>query len=63
MASEGRWEAVAPPGPVVDTYGAGDVFMAGLTLALAQGRARDEALALAARAAAAQLTRRGGAPS
>jgi ribokinase len=60
---EGRWEAVAPPGPVVDTYGAGDVFMAGLTLALAQGRARDEALALAARAAAAQLTRRGGAPS
>ena len=32
--SEGRWEAVPPPGPVVDTYGAGDVFMAALTLEL-----------------------------
>jgi ribokinase len=61
--SEGRWEAVAPPGPVVDTYGAGDVFMAALTLELARGAGRDEALALAARAAAAQLTRRGGGPS
>ena len=36
--SEGRWEAVAPPGPVVDTYGAGDVFMAALTLALGPRR-------------------------
>jgi ribokinase len=61
--SEGRWEAVGPPGPIVDTYGAGDVFMAALTLELARGRGRDEALALAARAAAAQLTRRGGGPS
>jgi ribokinase len=60
--SEGRWEAVSPPGPIVDTYGAGDVFMAALTLGLARGAGRDEALALAARAAAAQLTRRGGAP-
>jgi ribokinase len=60
---EGRWEAVPPPGPVVDTYGAGDVFMAALTLALAQGAERDVALAQAARAAAAQLTRRGGGPS
>jgi sugar/nucleoside kinase (ribokinase family) len=47
----------------VDTYGAGDVFMAALTLELARGTGRDEALALAARAAAAQLTRRGGEPS
>ena len=30
----GRYEAVAPPGPVVDTYGAGDSFAAGLTFAL-----------------------------
>jgi ribokinase len=60
--SEGRWEAAVPPGPVVDTYGSGDVFMAALTLELARGRGRDEALALAARASAAQLTRRGGAP-
>jgi ribokinase len=61
--SEGRWLAVRPPGPIVDTYGAGDVFMAALTLALARGQARDDALALAARASAAQLTRRGGGPS
>lgn len=61
--SEGRWEAAPPPGPVVDTYGSGDVFMAALTLELARGRGRDEALALAARASAAQLTRRGGGPS
>lgn len=61
--SEGRWEAVPPPGPVVDTYGAGDVFMAALTLALARGAERDAALAEAARASAAQLTRRGGGPS
>jgi ribokinase len=61
--SEGRWEAVVPPGPVVDAYGAGDVFMAALTLALARGEGRDDALAAAARAAAAQLTRRGGGPT
>ena len=35
-----------PPGPIVDTYGAGDVFMAALTLELARGDGRDEALAL-----------------
>jgi ribokinase len=58
----GRWEASPPPGPVVDTYGAGDVFMAALTLALGEGLERDAALARAARSAAAQLTRRGGGP-
>jgi len=62
-ADGARFEATEPPGPIVDTYGAGDVFMAALTLELARGLARDEALALAARAAAAQLTRRGGGPS
>jgi ribokinase len=61
--SEGRWEVVAPPGPIVDAYGAGDVFMAALTLELARGAGRDDALAGAARAAAAQLTRRGGGPT
>ena len=59
----GRWEASAPPGPVVDTYGAGDVFMAALTLGLGEGLERDAALARAARSGAAQLTRRGGGPS
>ena len=61
--SEGRWEAVAPPGAIVDAYGAGDVFMAALTLELGRGAGRDDALARAARAAAAQLTRRGGGPT
>jgi sugar/nucleoside kinase (ribokinase family) len=61
--SEGRWDAVAPPGPIADAYGAGDVFMAALTLALARAEGRDGALAWAARAAAAQLTRRGGRPT
>jgi ribokinase len=61
--SAGRWDAVEPPGPMVDAYGAGDVFMAALTLALARGSERDAALAQAARAASAQLTRRGGGPT
>jgi ribokinase len=61
--AEGRWGASPPPGPVIDTYGAGDVFMAALTLALGEGLERDAALAQAARAAAAQLTRRGGGPT
>ncbi len=61
--SAGRWQPVPPPGAVIDTYGAGDVFMAALTLALAEGAERDAALAQAARSAAAQLTRRGGGPT
>ncbi len=48
----GRYEPVAPPGPVVDTYGAGDSFAAGLTFALGRGADPDEALALAARCGA-----------
>jgi ribokinase len=48
----GRYEAVAPPGPVVDTYGAGDSFAAGLTFALAAGMDTRSALALAARCGA-----------
>jgi ribokinase len=59
----GRWQASAPPGPVIDTYGAGDVFMAALTLALGEGLELDAALARAARSGAAQLTRRGGGPT
>jgi len=48
----GRYEAVAPPGPVVDTYGAGDSFAAGLTFALASGMETERALSLAARCGA-----------
>ena len=51
--------AVEPPGPVIDTYGAGDSF--GATLAFALGRGDDlrHALDLAARAGAAVLAGRG----
>lgn len=60
--AEGRYRPAPLPGPVADTYGAGDVMMASLTLELGAGRALEEALARAAIAAAAQLTRRGATP-
>jgi ribokinase len=52
---------VAPelPGPLVDAYGAGDSFAAGLTFALGRGDRPDEALAFAARCGAVAMTRRG----
>jgi ribokinase len=50
--SEGRWEAAPAPGPVVDLYGAGDCFAAGLTFALGERRSIEDALALAARCGA-----------
>jgi ribokinase len=56
---EGRWAAAPLPGPIADTYGAGDSFAAALTFALAEGRDPDAALDLAARAGAACLTGRG----
>jgi ribokinase len=52
--------AAAPlPGPLEDTYGAGDSFAAGLTFALAEGRPVEDALAFAAGSGAAALARRG----
>jgi ribokinase len=51
-----RYEAAAPPGPVVDTYGAGDSFAAALCFALARGDDLHAALSLAARAGAAVVT-------
>jgi ribokinase len=54
-----HFDAAKPPGPVVDTYGAGDSFGAALAFALARGDALPEALKLAARAGAAVLTGRG----
>jgi ribokinase len=54
-----RWEAAPLTGPVVDTYGAGDCFAAGVTYGLADGRAPAEALALGARCGAACVTGRG----
>jgi ribokinase len=48
----GTYEAVTAPGPVIDTYGAGDSFAAGLTFALGAGLEIEEALAIAARCGA-----------
>ena len=54
-----RWEAPTLPGPVVDTYGAGDSFAGGLTFALGQGQPLERAVAFAARCGAACVTGRG----
>jgi ribokinase len=51
-AEQGTYDAVASPGPVVDTYGAGDCFAAGLTFALGRGDDVARALMLAARCGA-----------
>ena len=58
-ASEGRWTAVPPPGPVRDAYGCGDAFAAGFTYGLAAGTSVAEACALGARWGAEMLTRVG----
>jgi ribokinase len=55
----GRYEPVEPPGPIVDTYGAGDSFAAGLTYALGAGMEVEAALALAARCGAWNVAGRG----
>lgn len=47
------------PAPVVDTYGAGDCFAAGLAFALGRGDPVEDAVALAARCGAAVMTGRG----
>ena len=52
----GPYSAAPPPRPVVDTYGAGDCFAAGLAFALGAGLERAEALEFAARCGAAALT-------
>ena len=55
----GRWQATPLPGPVMDAYGCGDSFAAGLTFGLGAGKAIDDAVELAARCGAACLTGRG----
>ncbi len=55
----GRYEAAPLPGPVMDTYGAGDSFQAGLTYGLAAGMTIEDALELAARCGAHAVTGRG----
>jgi ribokinase len=58
-AGDRRYEASPPPGPLVDTYGAGDSFAAALCFALARGDSRQAAFELAARAGAAVVTGEG----
>jgi ribokinase len=55
----GRYEAAEPPGPVIDTYGAGDTFAAALTFALGAGMDVRRALAFAAVAGAVCVSGRG----
>jgi ribokinase len=55
----GPYRPAALPGPVVDSYGCGDCFAAGLTYALAGGQTVEEAVTLGARCGAAVLTGRG----
>jgi ribokinase len=62
MQPGGPYSAAPVPGPVRDTYGAGDCFMAGLTFALAAGRDPHDAVAFAARCGAAAITGRGVSP-
>ena len=59
MQPGGPFEAAAPPGPIDDTYGAGDCFAAGLTFALGRGDEPREALAFAAECGATVITGRG----
>jgi ribokinase len=54
-----RWAAAPLPGRLVDAYGAGDCFAAGLTFGLGDGRSTEDALALGARCGAACMTGRG----
>ena len=53
------WQSGPPPGPVVDGYGCGDSFAAGLTFGLARGMELEAALALAARCGAVCATGHG----
>jgi ribokinase len=54
-----RYQAAPLPGPVADTYGAGDSFSAALCFALARGDALPDALDLATRAGAMVVTGQG----
>ena len=59
VANGERYMPASPPGPLVDAYGAGDSFAAGLCFALGRGDSLSDALVLAARAGAAVVTGRG----
>jgi ribokinase len=54
--TRGSWVAAPLPGPLVDTYGSGDNFAAGLTYALAAGMNTEDAIEFGARCGAASAT-------
>jgi ribokinase len=56
---QSTWAPAQPPGPLLDSYGCGDSFAAGLTYGLACGWDPEAAVALAARCGATCLTGRG----
>ena len=58
-ASAGRWSALPAPGEPQDSYGCGDSFAAGVTLALADGRSIEAAVQTGAEWGAMALTRTG----
>jgi ribokinase len=55
----GRFKAAPLPGPVADAYGAGDSFAAAFTYGLAAGMDVEQALEIASRCGAANITGRG----
>lgn len=55
----GPFRPAPVPGTVVDAYGCGDCFAAGLTFGLGRGDSVEDAVALAARCGAAVMTGRG----
>jgi ribokinase len=59
LANGERYQAVEPPGPIADSYGAGDSFSAALFFALARGDALTDALDLARHAGASVITGQG----
>lgn len=58
-AGSGTWEPLPLPGPLVDSYGAGDSFAAGITTGLAAGMPIADAIELGSRCGVANLTGRG----
>jgi ribokinase len=58
-AGSGAWEPLPLPGPIVDEYGAGDSFAAGITTGLAAGMPIADAIHLGARCGVSNLTGRG----
>jgi ribokinase len=57
--SRGSWKAVAPDGPIKDSYGSGDSFAAGFTFGLGSGATVAEAAEIGAQQGARMLTRAG----